>query len=557
MQNPWLFLKEHIAKNIGAKLEDIEEPIKEGLGDFAFPCFNLAKKERKNPHDIANNIAKNFHADPIKETKSIGAYVNFYVDWQEFSKRFLPMINDKYGSSDVGGGKTVIVEHSDPNIAKPMHVGHLRATVIGQSIYRIYKFLGYRCIAWNYIGDWGTQFGKVITAYKRWGSPQKLKKDSIKELFRLYVKFHEEANKDSSLDEESRRWVKKLEDGDKETVKLWKQFNDLTLKDLKKVYKSMDAEFDLYLGESFFNRMAKESIREAVEKGIATRDPTGAIVVDLSEYGLPSFLIQKSDEVTLYPTRDIALMKYRYDKYKFYRNIYVVGSEQKLHFQQVFKTCELLGIKGVEKSVHVDYGLMSLPEGKLSTREGRVIFLEDLIEKAVELARKIVEKKNPKLSKKEKENVAKSVGIGSIKFNDLSNDRIHNITFDWKRMLSVEGKSAPYIQYTYARASSILRKAKTKPRGKIKLEEPLEESIAKKLAQFPEIVEKSAKEYKPHFIANYCFELAEIFNAFYQKLPVLKAEKNVRESRLRLVENVKVVLKNGLYLLGITAPERM
>jgi arginyl-tRNA synthetase len=438
-----------------------------------------------------------------------------------------------------------------------MHVGHLRSTIIGQSLYNIYKFLGYKCISWNYIGDWGTQFGKVIVAYKKWGSKQKLKKDSIKELFRLYVKFHEEVKNNSKLEDEAREWVKKLEGENKEALNLWKQFTELSRKELEKTYKILNIKFDLYTGESFFNKMAKKSIVEAVEKGVATRDSDGAIIVDLSNYNMPPYLIQKSDEATLYSTRDIALIKYRYEKYKFYKNIYVVGSEQKLHFQQLFKTCELLGVKGVENSVHVDYGLMSLPKGKLSTREGKVIFLEDLINEAIDLARKIVNKKNPKLSKSKKDAVAETVGIGSIKFNDLSNDRINNIVFDWKKMLTIEGKSAPYIQYTYARAVSILRKAKTKPTGKILLREPLEESILKKIAQFPEIVERSAKEFKPHYIANYCFELAEMFNMFYQKFRVLDTEKGLRNSRLKLVESVKTVLKTGLNLLGIDVLEEM
>jgi arginyl-tRNA synthetase len=556
MQNPWHHLKQEIAKKLGIEESGIEEP-KEGFGDFAYPCFNLAKKERKDPKEIAEKIAKTFKLNFIKEARAIGPYVNFYVNWPVFAEGLLKSMNKKYGSSDIGRGKTVIVEYSDPNIAKPMHVGHLRSTIIGQSLYNIYKFLGYKCISWNYIGDWGTQFGKVIVAYKKWGSKQKLKKDSIKELFRLYVKFHEEVKNNSKLEDEAREWVKKLEGENKEALNLWKQFTELSRKELEKTYKILNIKFDLYTGESFFNKMAKKSIVEAVEKGVATRDSDGAIIVDLSNYNMPPYLIQKSDEATLYSTRDIALIKYRYEKYKFYKNIYVVGSEQKLHFQQLFKTCELLGVKGVENSVHVDYGLMSLPKGKLSTREGKVIFLEDLINEAIDLARKIVNKKNPKLSKSKKDAVAETVGIGSIKFNDLSNDRINNIVFDWKKMLTIEGKSAPYIQYTYARAVSILRKAKTKPTGKILLREPLEESILKKIAQFPEIVERSAKEFKPHYIANYCFELAEMFNMFYQKFRVLDTEKGLRNSRLKLVESVKTVLKTGLNLLGIDVLEEM
>jgi arginyl-tRNA synthetase len=550
MQNPWKLLREEIAKSLGVEESSIEEP--KNFGDFSFPCFNLAKKERKNPNEIAKDIAKGFRSRLVKEVKPMGGYVNFYVNWPEFAKKL--SIDKNYGSSKVGGGKTVIVEYSDPNIAKPMHVGHLRSTVIGQAIYNIYKFLGYKCISWNYVGDWGTQFGKVITAYKKWGSQKKLKKDSVKELLRLYVEFHRQVENHAYLEEEARKWTKKLEEGDKEALKLWKQFREISLKDLKGIYKILNVKFDLYLGESFFNQLARESIKQAVENGVATRDATGAVVIDLSNYNLPSYLIQKSDEATLYPTRDLALMKYRYEKYRFYKNIYVVGSEQKLHFQQVFKTCELLGIKGYENSVHVEFGLMSLPEGKLSTREGRVIFIEELIEKAIDLAKKIVEEKNPKLPKKEE--IAKVVGIGAIKFNDLSNDRLNNITFDWKKMLAIEGKSAPYIQYTYARASSILRKAKA-TKGNFALKEELEESIIKKLAQFPEVVERSAKEFKPHHIANYCFELAEFFNAFYQKYPVLKAEKEIRNSRLKIVESVRTTLKNGLNLLGISIVEEM
>ncbi|MBR9682813.1 MAG: arginine--tRNA ligase [Candidatus Aenigmarchaeota archaeon] len=554
----WFDLKQDVAKQLGVDVLQIEEPDKEGFGDFAFPCFNIAKKKGVPPTEIAEALVRDLKIKNIKEIKVMGPYVNFYIDWKKVSSKILKAVNTKYGTSKEGKGKKIVIDFSSPNIAKPMGVGHLRSTIIGNSLYRIYKSLGYKCIADNHLGDWGTQFGKLITAYKMWGSEKQVKQDPIPELLKLYVRFHDEAITNEDLLEKAREEFKKLEDGNKENMKLWKWFKELSMKEFEKTYERLDIKFDIQNGESFYNKMIREVIEDAFKSNIVKRNPDGSIVISLKKYNMIDLLIQKSDGATLYATRDLATLKYRKKKYKFHKNIYVVGSEQKLHFKQFITAAELLGYEKAEKSIHVNFGLVSLPEGKMSTRKGRVVFLEDLINKAEELAEKLIEEKSPKLEKKKK--IAHDVAIAAIIFNDLSTDRTKNIVFEWNRMLSFEGRSGPYVQYTHARASSILKKAKTKPTLKnVKnLETEVETEILKLLAKYPLIVKKSANDYKPHHLALYLFNLANKFNEFYQTTPVIKAEnKSLKDARLKLVDSVKIVLNSGLYLLGIEAPEKM
>lgn len=554
----------------------LELPPKEIEADLAYPCFNLAKKQNKNPSDIAKELEEKLKKNIKKNSllngiKSIGPYLNFYINNEKFSEI---VINDilnkrkKYGSEDIGKKKIIVIDYSSPNIAKPMNIGHLRSTIIGQALYNIYNFLGYRCIGDNHLGDWGTQFGKLIYAYKNWGSKEKIKKDPIKEMLELYVRFHKESEKNPQLNEEGRRWFKKLENGDKESVKIWKWFKDLSIKEFNKIYKRLNIKFDYMFGESFYNSMLQEIVKEALDKGIAIwgkteegkketiveeeiKEKEKVILVPLEKYGIDTpLLIQKSDGTSLYATRDLATAKYRIKKWNPEQIIYVVGSEQQLYFRQWFKVLELLGYK--TKCVHVWFGLVRLPEGRLSTRIGRVIFLEDVINKTVELAKKTIEEKNPKLKNKKK--VAEMVGIGAIKYNDLSRDRIRDIVFDWNQMLNFEGDTGPYLQYTHARACSILRKSKKKPKTD-KLTEKKEFEIIKKMSQFSDVIKKSAEDYKPHYLANYLFDLATMFNEYYHTTRIIDSDNE--EARLALVKAITIVLKNGLNLLGIEAPEEM
>lgn len=553
MQNPWQYLKEQIAERLGVKAENIEEPNEHG--DFAFPCFEIAKLRGENPNSIANEMIKGFSHNLISQVNVIGPYINFNVDWSKFASKFLNDINEKYGTSVEGNGETVVVEYSSPNIAKPMSIGHLRSTIIGQALRNMHVALGYKVVGINYLGDWGTQFGKLIVAYKRWGSNEKLRKEPIKEMLNLYVKFHEEVERLPELDEEARKIFNLLEKGDKELLSIWSKFREISIQEFKKVYKLMGIEFDVYSGESFYRKEVLQIIDEAILRGFARREPTGAVMINLSNYNLPNLMIQKSDGSTLYSTRDLVAMQDRFKCYRYTKSIYVVGSEQNLHFQQLFASAQLMGYP-YKGCVHVDFGLVSLKEGRMSTRLGRVVFLEDVFDKSIKLARKIVEEKNSKLPAKLKEKISKQVGIGAIFYNDLMNDRTRNIVFDWDRMLRLEGKTAPYIQYTHARACSILKKVRN-PKGRLEFTDPHEFKIIKLLAEYPDIIQHVARELKPHYLANYLYDLADAFNTFYQNIPVLKAPPRNRNARIQLVKNVKTVLKNGLMLLNIEVPEKM
>ena len=388
--NIWFEIKGDVAKKLNVDVSHVEESDQEGFGDFAFPCFALAKQKRMSPADIASSMAQQLKVDHVKEIKAVGPYINFYIDWQKVLPKVIEDVNEKYGSSKEGAKKKVIIDLSAPNIAKPMSVGHLRSTIIGNSLCRIYGFLGYDVISDNHLGDWGTQFGKLLAAYKLWGSKKEVEEDPIKSLLRLYVKFHQDAEKDATLEDLGREWFKKLEDGNKEAVTLWKWFKKESLKDFNKIYKQLGVKFDTARGESFYNNMTRGIIEDALKANVAKRNPDGSIVIDLSRFNLTDLLIQKTDGATLYATRDLATLKHRAEEYKFYKNIYVVGSEQKLHFSQFIRAGELLGYSPSEKSVHVDFGMVSLPEGKMSTRKGNVIFLEELISKAVMLAQKLI-----------------------------------------------------------------------------------------------------------------------------------------------------------------------
>ena len=546
----------------------IEHPKDSRHGDYASNIsMQLVSRCKKSPMDIGkilvDKLAGFKKAQDLFEKIEIvkPGFINFTLSKKWLQEQIAEAIkkSENFGKVNIGKGKIIVIDYSAPNIAKPMSIGHLRSTIIGQSIYNIYEFLGYRCIGDNHLGDWGTQFGKLIYAYKEWGNREKIKQNPIKELLKLYVKFHNEVEKNPDLEDKGREWFKRLEDKDKEALRLWRWFTKLSLKEFNKIYKLLDIKFDYELGESFYDNMLDDVIKEVQDKGI-TKESKGAIIIPLEEHNLPPLLIQKSDGATLYATRDLATAKYRIEKFKPIRIIYVVGAEQKLYFKQLFKTFELVSYAKGRDFVHVCFGLIRLAGVRMATRKGKVIFLEDVLEKAIDLARKIVDDKNPNLSEKIKDKIARQIGIGAVKYNDLSQNRITDITFDWNKMLSLEGNSAPYLQYTHARICSILKKSKIGLNNKFDsslLKDKREIALLRKLYIFPEMVMKAAEEYMPNYIATYLFELAQNFNLFYNEIRVLQAEKNVSLARLHLVKSVSLILKNGLALLGIEAPEQM
>jgi arginyl-tRNA synthetase len=544
----------------------------EGIdADFALPCFTLSRQFRKAPQAIAQELAGKIKpAGMIKQAKPAGPYLNFSVDWNLVAAGLLPAIlgNSRYGSSGMGKGKTIVVDFSSPNTAKPIGVGHLRSTTIGDSLCRMHRFLGYEVVGDNHLGDWGTQFGKMIVAYRKWGHPEKLDKNPVEEMFRLYTKFHEEAGIDEALDEQARLAFKKLEDGDKEYVALWKRLTELSNREFQKIYRLLGVRFDLWLGESFYDRMAKDVIAEALRKKVA-KWSQHALIIEVG--GQVPLIIRKSDEATTYATRDLAAIKYRLAKFRPEKILYVVGSEQKSYLEQAFAAAGRLGYvrPGQSPLVHVNFGMMSLPEGRMSTRKGRIVMLDHVIKEVTDLADKTIIIKNPGLRNRKR--VAQEVGVGALKYADLSRDRIKDIKFDWDEILSFEGDTGPYIQYTHARACSILRKGNLGKKASLDafqkkvsksridmglLKDPKEKAIIRRLAEFPETVIRASQDCKPHYIANYVYTLATLFNEFYQSVPVLKAKKE-KEARLALVFSVKAVLKSGLGLLGMGAPGEM
>ncbi len=546
----------------------IEHPKDSRHGDYASNIsMRLGSICKRTPMDIGKILVDKLSgfkkAQDLFEKIEIvkPGFINFTLLKKWLQEQITEVIkkDENFGKVNIGKGKTVIIDYSAPNVAKPMSIGHLRSTIIGQAIYNIYEFLGYKCIGDNHLGDWGTQFGKLIYAYKEWGNREKIKQNPIKELLKLYVKFHNEVEKNPDLENKGREWFKKLEDKNKEAVRLWRWFTKLSLREFDKIYKLLDIKFDYELGESFYNNMLNDVIKGVQDKGI-TKESKGAIIIPLEEHNLPPLLIQKSDGATLYATRDLATAKYRIEKFKPIKIIYVVGAEQKLYFRQLFKTFELINHAKGRDFVHVCFGLIRLAGVRMATRKGKVVFLEDVLEKAIDLARKIVDDKNPNLPEKIKDKIARQIGVGSVKYSDLSQNRITDITFDWNKMLSLEGNSAPYLQYTHARICSILKKSKIGLNNKFDsslLKDKREIALLRKLYIFPEIITKAAEEYMPNYIATYLFELAQNFNLFYNEIRVLQAEKNVSLARLHLAGAVSLVLKNGLALLGIEAPEKM
>lgn len=543
----------------------IETPADIKMGDYAFPCFKLAKLLRKAPPVIAKSIAEAIGDDPMFEkVESVNAYVNMFVSKEDFAREVVSEAiekGDDYGRSSIGGGKKVIVEYSSPNIAKPFHIGHIRSTVIGNSIYKIYDFLGYDTMRINHLGDYGTQFGKMICAYRRWGNKEDVIKEPIKSLLSYYTKFHVEAEKDPALEDEARAIFAKLEKGEPEEVELWQWFRDESLKEFNRVYDMLGITFDSYNGESFYSDKMPRFVQELKDKGLLVED-AGAQIVKLDEYDLPPALITKSDGSTLYITRDIAAAVYRKETYDFYKNIYVVASQQNLHFQQWIKVIELLGYDWAKDCVHVPFGLVSMEEGTMSTRQGRVIFLEDVLNRAVEQTRQIIKEKN--VNTENIDETAKEVGIGAVVFNELSNYRIKDYVFSWDKVLNFEGETGPYVQYTHARACSILRNAGDDAVAKAKagfdakyITSESAHRLMSLIYEMPEVIVEAGEKYEPSIVTRHIVDISQAFNKFYHDEHILVDNEDEKIAKIALVLAAKTAIKNGLDLLGMKAPEKM
>jgi arginyl-tRNA synthetase len=540
----------------------IEVPPNAEMGDYAYPCFKLAKVFRKAPPMIAAELMEKLEKpDFIDEIKVQGAYLNFFTNKSVYVSEVLSEVLKKtydFGKSDIGKGKTIVIDYSSPNIAKPFHVGHLRSTVIGNAIYKIYESLGYQCEGVNHLGDWGTQFGKLIVAYKKWGSKEAVEEGGIQELMRIYVKFHDEAEKEPSLDDEARGWFVKMQDGDEEALTLWKWFYDISIKEFERVYQMLGVTFDAYTGESFYNDKMAPVVEELRQKQLLT-ESEGALIVDLEEEGMPPCLIIRKDGGTLYATRDITAALYRKNKYNFEKCIYLTALDQNLHFAQWFKVIEKMGYDWSKDLIHVPFGLVSLDSGKLSTRHGNVVLMEDLLNQAIAETQKIIQEKNPQLP--DKEEVAKQVGIGAVIFNDLYNNRMKDVVFSWEKMLNFDGETGPYVQYTHARACSILKRAQNpldlENISYSLLTDDVSVEVCKLLEQYPAKIKDAANKLEPSIVTRHLVDIAQAFNKFYHDNPILSSEEDVKKARLALVYAVKVVLSSGLALLGISSPEQM
>ena len=559
-----------IATCLKEKIEDltleeitalIEVPPNKEMGDYAFPCFRLAKVFRKAPNMIAAELAEGIKAkDGISKVMPMGGYVNFFVDKSQLAETVIKDVltkKENYGHSDLGENKAVVIDFSSPNIAKPFHIGHIRTTVIGNALYKIYDSQGYNVVRVNHLGDYGTQFGKLIVAFKLWGSKEAVEANPIPELLKLYIRFHDEAEKKPEMEDEARAWFTKLENGDEEAKALWQWFRDESLKEFARVYDLLDIEFDSYAGESFYSDKMDTVIEAIKEKGLL-KESQGTNVVDLEEFNMPPALITKNDGSTLYMTRDLAAAIYRKNTYDFDKCIYVVGSQQSLHFQQLFKVLELMGFEWSKDLIHVPFGMVALEEGTMSTRKGRVVFLEDVLKQAIEKTKETVLAKNP--NAKNVDEIAKQVGVGAVVFQELSNSRIKDYTFSWERTLSFEGETGPYVQYTHARCCAVLRKANEEVTVDINynlLSDGDAAEVLKVIASFNKAIVSAMRRNEPHIVTRFVLDLAQAFNKFYHDNPILVEDVELRKARLALVAATRQTLENGLSILGMHSPERM
>ena len=562
--------KEHIAKKLGEitglscdeLIKVMETPPEPKLGDIAFPCFILAKTMRKAPPVIASELLESFSEDEqFEKVEAVGGYLNFFCNRVEFIKDVLQRVKASDGSfakSEKGKGKTVLVEYSSPNIAKPFHIGHLFSTAVGHSLSRIYAYLGYDVQRLNHLGDWGTQFGKLISAYKRWGDKEIIEKDPINELLKIYVRFHEEAEKEPSLEDEAREYFKGLEEGEPEITALWQYFRDVSLKEFKRVYDMLGVEFDSYAGESFYGDKMQEVVDILSDKGLLC-ESDGAQVVKMDEQNIPPCIILKSDGATIYATRDIAAALYRKRTYDFEKNLYVVGTPQALHFKQIFSVIKKAGFEWADDCTHVNFGLVKFPDKKLSTRHGDVVFLEDVLNESINKTLDVITANNPDME--DKETVASKIGIGAILYTFLKNSREKDIIFSWDSMLDFEGESAPYVQYSYARGRSILRRCGCdweNPDYTLTTSDE-EYELIKQINAFGTAIEDAAAKNEPFYINRYVTQLAKSFNKFYNTHPILKGDvdEETKKARLAIVDATTQVIKSALYLLGIETVESM
>ncbi len=566
-------MKEQISKVVSGitgmdDLEKIKElieiPPDSSMGDMAIPCFSFAKLMHKNPAliamDLKEELNKNKDVLGVSKVEAVGGYCNLFFDRENYVKDVMTKLAaDNHGINKAGTGKTICIDYSSPNIAKNFHVGHLRTTVIGNSLYKIFDKLGYKVVRINHLGDWGTQFGKLIVAYKKWSSKEAVNQKGIEELLDIYVKFNNEAKEHPELMDEARDWFVKMEEGDEEALSIWEWFKDISMIEFERVYKMLGMEFDSYTGESFYREKVPALAESLKEKGLLI-ESQGANVIDLSEYDMPPCMITKKDGSSIYHSRDIAAVLYRKEEYDFEKCLYVTGLEQTLHFKQVFKAIELMGYDWYENLVHIPYGLVSLEGEKLSTRTGNIIYAEDILKEATNRAEELIEEKNPDL--KDKDNVAKQVGIGAVIFHDLFNQRIKNIDFSWKEVLSFDGTTGPYVQYTNARAGSIIRKYGKKINESnidfSALTDDASYELIKVLDGYENAIKNAAMRYEPSVIARFLISLSTAFNKFYQECKILKEEnESVKNARLNLVTVVQQIIIEGCSLLGIQCPEEM
>lgn len=559
--------KGEIIKLVEGKISDIDEsgleklievPPNPAMGDFALPAFSFAKAMKKAPNLIAGDLAETLESPYFEKIEAKGPYLNFFINKQMLVADVLKDVyakRDRFGSSDLGQNRNLIVEFSSPNIAKAFHIGHLRSTVIGNSLRNIFDFLGFNTIAINHLGDYGTQFGLLITAYKLWGDPEAIEKNPIPELLKLYVRVNQEAEDDPSLRDQARDWFRKLEAGEDEALRLWTYFREVSLSEFNRVYKMLDIDFDSWKGEAFYSDKMDEVVKDLEDAKLLVPSDN-AMIVDLEKYSMPPMLVKKSDGSTLYATRDLAAAYYRHKTYDFYKNIYVVGSQQNLHFRQLFTVLELLGKDWAKDCVHVPFGMVSLPEGTMSTRRGNVVYLEDVLLTAIDKTKNIIADRDIE----DKEKLASDIGIGAVIFQELFNDRNKDYVFDWDKLLSFEGETGPYVQYTHARISSLLEK------GDFNLDDEVDYSllsldeefeILKNIYGFKDTVVDAGGKYQPFFISRHIVGLCQAYNSYYANTSILVDDENLKKARLALSFAVKTVIKNGLGLLGMKAPEKM
>ena len=551
-------------KEIGLELNDIlaslEVPPNKDMGDYAFPCFRLAKTLRKAPNMIAEDLAKEISSDLIKEVKNMGPYVNFYVNYDNLSKYVISEIlekEDKFGSQEIGNGKTIVIDYSSTNIAKPFHIGHIRSTVQGDAIKKIYQFLGYKTQAINYLGDYGTQFGILLAAYEKWGDKETIQKDPIKELLKLYVAYNELCEQDEANMEKAREWFRKLEAEDQTALEVWNWFKEISLSEFQRVYEMLEIEFDSYDGEYYHSKFVPEVIEILKEKDLMELSED-AQIVRLDEFDMPPAIILKRDGSSTYITRDIATAMKRKENHNFEKNIYVVATQQNLHFKQLKKVIEKIGFDWADQIEHVAFGMVSLKDGTMSTRKGQVVFLEDVLNQSINKTKEIIEARNPNLENKD--TVAKQIGIGAIKFQELFNNRIKDYVFDWDEVLNFDGETGPYVQYTHARANSLVNRYGKEVFSDVDytiLSTPEEKDLIMTLYKMPEVIQNACEKLEPSMITRHVVEVAKAFNKFYNTTNILNSSEEEQAARIALVKSTQIVIKTLLGLLGINAPDKM